>query len=186
MHADVAYSLDGDDRIVFVNAAWTAFAEANDGSHLLPPQILGRSLWEFIADSSTRQIYQITYRRVRAGAGPVTFPFRCDSPGMRRFLEMAITARPQARLDVRVRTLRLEARAPVSLLHPAAPRSSAVLRMCAWCKRIPDERGVWLEVEAALSELRLMAADPLPAISHGMCEECHASMLASVDFTVTK
>jgi hypothetical protein len=181
MDANVAYALDAADRIIFVNAAWTAFAEKNDGHELVPPAVLGRSLWDFVRDPAMRHIYGGAYARVRAGFGPVTFPFRCDSPGLRRHLEMIITARPNARLDIVVRTLRLEAREPVALLDRRAARSVNVLRMCAWCKRVRDEQGAWIEVEEALSRRALLADADSPLITHGMCQECHAQALDAAD-----
>ncbi|MEO8257680.1 MAG: hypothetical protein ABI868_10095 [Acidobacteriota bacterium] len=81
--SDVAYTLDASDTIIAVNDAWIAFAAANDGVPLLPPAILGRSLWDFIADHTTILLYRRLFERVRAGVGPVRVTFRCDAPARR-------------------------------------------------------------------------------------------------------
>lgn len=181
MPADVIYSLDKADRIIEVNDAWTWFAEANDGPELIPPAILGRSVWDFISDPTTVQIYRLLFQRVRAGAGPVTFPLRCDSPSARRFLEMTIADSAGKALEIVVRTLQVEPRPVVTLLNRYAVRSDVVIRMCAWCMRLPDIEGAWLEVEDALPRLGLFGSSFVPLISHGMCDGCRAAVLAALD-----
>ena len=53
---EILYRLNDRDEIVFVNDVWSEFATANDGRHLVPSQVLGRSLWDFITDLTTRQL----------------------------------------------------------------------------------------------------------------------------------
>ena len=179
--SDVAYTLDASDAIIAVNDGWTAFATANDGVPLLPPAILGRSLSDFIADRTTILLYRRLFERVRAGISPVRFTFRCDAPAVRRLLEMSIVMQPAGALQFVVRSLRVEDRPAVLLLDPAETRSDAVLRMCGWCKRIPEPSGRWMEIEAAMPLLRLFEHTALPATSHVMCEECHRVMVGAAD-----
>jgi hypothetical protein len=171
---DLVYLLDADDRIVGVNAAWTAFAVDNDGDpSLLPPTILGRRLWDQITDETTRQLYARLLERVRTGAAPPPIRIRCDSPAERRLLEMTLVARPAGAVEVRTRAIRIEGRANVELLDREARRSERLLRICSWCGRIPsDGGGRWLEVEEAMSALGLFEGDAFPRLSHGICEDC--------------
>lgn len=185
MESDVTYTLDASDVLIAVNDAWTAFAAANDGMPLRPPAILGRSSWDFIVDRTTILLYRRLFDRVRAGAGPVRFTFRCDAPALRRLLEMSIAMQPAGALRLVVRSVRVEDRPAVLLLDPAEQRSEAVLRMCGWCKRIPDRRGRWMEIEAALPLLGLFEHTALPATSHVMCEECHRVMMETADGPVS-
>ncbi|HEX6133089.1 MAG TPA: hypothetical protein VFZ24_03835, partial [Longimicrobiales bacterium] len=67
----VVYRIDGDDRLAGVNAAWTEFAEANGGDALRPARVIGRVLWDFLADSTTVHLYRVMCARVRDGLGPV-------------------------------------------------------------------------------------------------------------------
>lgn len=182
---DVAYTLDASDAIIAVNDAWVAFAAANDGAPLLAPAILGRSLWDFIADRTTILLYRRIFERVREGISPVRFTFRCDAPALRRLLEMSIVMQPAGALQVVVRSVRVEDRPAVLLLDPAEKRSDAVLRVCGWCKRLPDPGGRWMEIEAALPLLALFEQTALPAISHGICEECHRVMMGAADDPVS-
>ena len=46
-----------------------------------------------------------------------------------------------------------------------------LLPVCAWCKRVRDEQGVWIEVDVRLrSEAEF---------THGICPECQEKHLSS-------
>ena len=46
-----------------------------------------------------------------------------------------------------------------------------LLPVCAWCKRVRDDQGVWIEIDVRLrSEAEL---------THGICPECLAKHLSS-------
>lgn len=178
---DVIYTLDASDAIVEVNEAWISFASENSGTHLLPPPILGRNLWDFISDRTTKQVYVQLFERVRAGATEVRFSFRCDAPEYRRLLEMKIMAQPAGVLSLVVQPQVVERREPVLLLDAEVRRGANLLRMCAWCKRIPDANGNWLEIEEALPQLGLFEQNILPTITHGVCEDCTRALTGALD-----
>jgi len=178
---EIIYTVDATDAITDVNDAWTRFAGANDGSALLPSLIVGRKLWDFIGEPTTTFVYRQLFERVRTGNGPVRFEFRCDSPAVRRLLRMTISAQPNGALRLVVRPVRSAARPEVRLLDPGAPRSVAIVRMCAWCKRIPDATGQWVEIEVGLAGLGLFEGSEVPAISHGMCDHCERTMATALD-----
>ncbi|MEO7189879.1 MAG: hypothetical protein ABI051_02360 [Vicinamibacterales bacterium] len=48
-----------------------------------------------------------------------------------------------------------------------------------------DGSGRWMEIEDALPLLGLSEHTALPAISHGMCEECHRVMEGAADDPVS-
>src|SRR5947209_973097 len=79
------------DRLVEVNDAWTRFAHNNGAPELAPDAVLGRSLWTFIADPTTRRLYEALVARAREGS-PRTVPYRCDVPAAKRLMRMTITA----------------------------------------------------------------------------------------------
>ena len=176
---DVHYVVDGADLICEVNDAWSAFARANDGQHLLPPAIIGRPIWDCIADQGTSGLYRRLMERLRAGRGPLRFGFRCDAPAVRRRLTMHM-ALVDGAVSFTVRATAEEPRPPVPLLNVTVPRSGDLVSMCSWCKRIETTRGRWLEVEDALGPLGLFESDLLPSISHGMCGECYDQVVAAL------
>jgi hypothetical protein len=178
---EVVYTVDDHDNIIAVNSAWSAFATENDGAQLLPPAIIGRAIWDFIADATTIQIYRRLFARVRAGIGPVKFAFRCDAPTKRRLLEMHIAKQPTGTLKCVVRSLRVEDRPAIPSFNSAKVSSDALMRVCGWCKRTPDANGDWLEIEQALPRLALFQQPALPAISHGICEDCQRAMTSALE-----
>ena len=72
------YRLDPHDAIEWVSEDWLAFARENGAAELEPNSVLGKKLWEFIADERTRQLYRDVFTMVRATDQPKVVPFRCD------------------------------------------------------------------------------------------------------------
>ncbi len=176
----VQYTIDAADRFVSVNDTWIKEAMSDGRPGLLPPGILGRSLWEAIGDPAAHQLYSALVGRVRAGAGPISLLFRCDTPRQRRLLRLRISASPRQGVDFEARFLAVQDRPPVALLDQAARRSRELLRICAWCKRIPMPEGRWVEVEEALDHLDLLDATVLPQLTHGICPACDAALGAAL------
>lgn len=186
----VRYELDGDDRIVFVNEAWSAFALANGAPHLSGDAVLGRLLWDFIADDSTRQAYRTVMTCVRDG-DQSRFGYRCDSPDVRRYMEMTITTCPGGTLLFesvtqqvipRARSLTLPTVGGRAQDAPALPdRANAgdvLIRSCGWCNRV-DAHAIWMELEPGLAELGL-AGDDAARVTHGICPSCLERVMSSV------
>jgi len=176
----VVYEIDSTDHIIHVNPAWSAVAEAVAAPGLRAPLILGRLLWDFIGDATTRQLYSTILERARTRARPLAFSFRCDTPTQRRLMHMRIARRAGAAVSFEVRTIATQERPPVALLEAGAPRSGSIVRMCSWCKRMPLPTGQWVEVEEAMKVLDILDAIPLPAISHGMCPACFEAITGTL------
>lgn len=176
----IAYRIDAADRFASVNKAWAEAAAGDGRPELLPPGILGRSLWEAIGDPAAHQLYGALVGRVRAGAGPVSLVFRCDTPRQRRLLRLRIAATARQGVDFEARFLAVQDRPPVALLDRGARRSRQLLRICAWCKRVPMADGRWVEVEEALDRLDLLDAAVLPQLTHGICPACDATLDAAL------
>ena len=173
----VRYRIDPDDRLTEFSDGWVIFAAANDGEAIQPPNILGRSLWEFIADATTRHLYRTMVERVRAGGLPIRFQFRCDAASLRRLLAMEITADGVGGTQFSVTSVVEQGRPSVRLLDPHEQHvEGELLTMCSWCKRIPLLTGGWVEVEEAVQALGLFGIAPLPCLTHGMCPSCHAAI----------
>ena len=65
---EISYLIDAQDRLLAVSPEWLEFALKNQGDGLTPDHVQGRSLWAFIADGPTRELYQAVLTRVRAGS----------------------------------------------------------------------------------------------------------------------
>ena len=90
-HRSFIWSIDDADKIVHVNDDWLAFAQENLSPNLMAALVLDQSIWRFIQGQETIYLYKQIFGRVRAGKSPVKFPFRCDSPDCRRFMEMKLS-----------------------------------------------------------------------------------------------
>lgn len=178
MDQDIVYRIDAKDRIVSIDPGWDEFAASNGAPALRTAGVLGRPLWDFVSDATTRLIYRGVLSRARAGAR-VSFPLRCDSATVRRSLEITAGLDENGWVVFRSRTVGLDERARPLPPH-AGPGTDGSLRMCGWCKKVATPSG-WREVEEAIEELGLFGAPRLPLASHGICEACAAMMSAQLE-----
>lgn len=127
-----------------------------------------------------RSLQRMLLRRIRDGSsGPVELPFRCDSPALRREMQIRIAASATGRAVLFRTSLRAERpRRPQALLDASAKRDEETLEMCGWCDRFLVDRS-WVEVELASERLDLFRRKRLPTISHGVCPECDNRLLAA-------
>lgn len=176
---ELVYVVNAEDILISVDGEWDGFALDNGGPEATTGRVLGRSIWNFIADGSTRQIYRHVLTKVRLTRVSMRFPFRCDGPDCRRFLEMHIVPGSDHSVRFHSRTLRVERRPRQPLLDSARTRGDTLLRMCSWCKKINVD-GEWLEAEAAIEKGKLFDTPALPAITHGICDTCRQEMLERI------
>ena len=172
----VVYAVGPDQTITSTNQAWADFALRNDAEHLLPQKVVGTRLWDHISCPETELLYKEIVDKVLREGRTVRFPFRCDSPGARRYMEMAVVPRADGSCEFVSTVLREEPREPVALLGESAPGQGDMLRMCSWCKKIALSEGRWLEVEDAVRDLHLFALRVLPGITHGICPACYGDL----------
>lgn len=170
--SSIIYRIDSQDEIVFVNDKWSEVVLARNNLDLLEQNVLGRTIWDFISDYITRDLYKEMVKIVRFGK-PVRFNFRCDSPSTRRLMEMSITLHADEQVQFESRIIRAERRPFQRLLSVSTFRSDEMLNLCGWCNKVNIEEDVWTEVEDAVTVLRLFENDKLPDISHGICEDCY-------------
>lgn len=174
----LSYAIDENDHLIRVDEGYYRFAGENgwDGAG----SSLGRSLWDYVGGSEMKKLQRLLLRRIRNGVGVVELPFRCDGPNVRREMDIRIVARPGGRVVLFSSRMRSEQERdlPQRLLDPATPRSAEVLAMCGWCDRFEVE-GEWVEVEEAARRLGLFNQPQLPALSHDVCPDCNAMLLAA-------
>jgi len=177
---EICYRINALDEVVEVNEAWCPFALENDGGDVVKDKVLGRSLWGFIDDDSTRRIYRMILKLVRQGR-TATFPLRCDGPTCLRSLEMTIRpGEPPGDVEFLSRTLSVEKRDYVPLFDRRAARSEKLIRCCAWCMRIETGPNQWLEAHEAVRRQDLFASSALPGMTHGICPKCFEDMKAQI------
>ena len=111
------YRIDAQDRILFANDNWFAFARENGVTVLDPARVIGRVLGDFLCHSETKHLFETLLAKVRATGASVALTYRCDSPDRRRFMEFQIQAHPRREVEFRSRILRQEMRDRVRLLE---------------------------------------------------------------------
>jgi hypothetical protein len=165
--------IDDADKIVHVNEDWLAFARENGAPQLSAALVLDQPLWRFILGQETVYLYKQIFGKVRAGKSPITFPFRCDAPDCRRFMEMKLSLLSGTAIQFIAKLIRLEYRQPLGFLDPSRDRSEEFLKVCSWCKKIyiPD-RG-WGELEEAIEALDLFGNRSMPRMTHTICDSCY-------------
>lgn len=169
------HRIDADDVIVFVDEEWRAFARENGAPGL--SDAVGRPLWESIVGVEVRDVYRSLLGRVRAEERSIGFPFRCDSPARRRFLEMEIVPAEGGEVEFRSRLVAADDRPELIALlagEASVRPSDEVVVSCSWCRRFLTTH--WVEPEEAVRELGLFGGVPPPRISHGICEDCAAKL----------
>ncbi len=176
------YVIDKNDNFVFASENWRNFARENEGQAISQPEdILGQSLFKFIAGPETKQIYHVLLEKVRKTGKTITFPFRCDAPHLRRFLEMTIFPMEDGNVQFISELIKVEKREPVALLIPHQERSKEFIRMCSMCKKVALTEKEWVEVEEAIQTLKLFEKELLPQITHGLCPQCFNQILKAME-----
>jgi hypothetical protein len=169
------YHVDGQNRITQVSPNWDAFALANDAPEVCAGKILNRHLMDYLDGFETKHLYDIMLGKVRKSQHPITVPFRCDAPALRRFMELTMRPWKGEGVEFQTLVLREEARTPTILLDRASRRGGGAVSMCAWCKRV-NVGSEWLEVEDAVAKLQLFQEPVVPELTHGICNSCRAQV----------
>ena len=176
---EIEYVIDPQDRLLSMSAEWTTFALANQGDGLTPEEVAGRSLWHFIADEATRELYAAVLAHVRSGA-TTDLVLRCDAPERRRLIEMIVSRRPDGNVEFKTRLLAAKARPVQRLRAKSTPRTGQRLMVCTWCDRVHAGVEEWLEVEAALEHLQLTHETELPQVDPVVCPACFAKIMEAL------
>jgi len=170
------YTIDADDRLVQVNRAFAQSfgpVTADDAERLL----IGRPIWDFVAGTVPRQLWEVLYDRVRAVGAPVFVPLRADTASERAVIDMELHPLGDRSIRHVCEYVFRESRPAIALLDSNYPRDHRALLRCAWCARIQIRLGLWQEVEDAVISLRLEATETLPQIRDGSCASCTLSVL---------
>ncbi len=165
------YRVDANDKIVSVNDAFLAFGDENSLPDARPEAFIGKSIWDFITDHTTRHLYQVAFDQVRRLQKSIALPFRCDSPAQRRHMRIQISCMTQGALQATSWIVHIEDTTRKPLLETPPSHGDELLKMCSWCKRVLV-KDQWLDLEDAVDILSLFSGGKLPNISHCACQPC--------------
>jgi hypothetical protein len=171
-------SYELDQRLVVrkLGPGWDRFAIENGAPELTSPHPLGQPLLMFLSDAATVHLYELLFARVAQTRRAITFPIRCDGAVRRRFLDLTIAPGASGGFALSSVLVRSEARQPILLFDRAARRREDSVTVCSWCQRL-EVGGKWLEVEDAVTVLRLFERDDMPVVTSSVCDACERFML---------
>jgi hypothetical protein len=175
----ICYRVDERDCITFVSPGWLRFTDEN-ASQLTEAAVIGQPLWRYIAGDDCRQIYRNLFLQIRQHGDTASFPFRCDSPTLRRFMEMKIRPLPRGHLQFEVQRVKDDPQPYCPLIDPKTNRSEQWVTICAWCKQVKLPSGEWIDLVESARALGLFANDDVPNITHGMCLVCSEVFAAEI------
>jgi len=176
------YVIDAEDRLVLVDEAWVQFARDNWDPHFKTSSVMGKRIWDFIREETTRHIYQTIAAKIRNGEKrEYRIPFRCDSPDRTREMEMVIKGGPAGEV-IFTSLLKSEKKRGITAPHETGPAGDGEsIRMCSWCKKIYNEEAdEWITLEEAVRRMRFFEEGRLPPVTHGICDDCRSSLLKSL------
>ena len=171
--AETFYTLDADDCIVECGGpAWSAFAIDNGGPELADGQFKGQSIYAHVAGHFTQRFLREFFIAARAAAAPPSRGYRCDSPRVKRFMEMRAVAEGGGALRVEHRLVSETAMAVEVAPCELPGWGRAAFNRCSVCNRLrkpgaqdwrePDEAGV-------VGSFRVV---------HTVCKDCRSGISA--------
>ena len=169
---DFRYELDSHNCIVQVNDAWCSFGKDNGWDTHSGKGIVGHELAQFVAGWDVMNLYDAVFDHVRTSRMAAVIPFRCDSPTTRRYMELEITPQPEGHLGLVGRLIRSVDHPYIPLLDLKKKRNGQWLHICSICRRIRLADGTWREIEDDTTDPYIVPATGLPALTHGVCEDC--------------
>lgn len=172
---ELYYRLDPKDLIIEVGGPWDDFAKRNNGFRILAGQIEGQNLFSHITGDSTQMLMDVLLAKVRRHQNPVTHPYRCDSPTLKRFMEMTIEPDTYGFLNLRHRLLKSEpiaSWAVVDAVVPGRTGQSIVIR-CSMCNSVRMGKE-WVELETATQQ-GLTIEQGVMRVAYGVCSNCRST-----------
>lgn len=179
--------VDRTNRIVAIGGPWDEVALANGGAAVVVERVLGTGLIDHVHGDPARMLVLTVLDRVRRFGTPRSVPYRCDTPHLKRWMEMTLTPAPDGTVTFEHRLLRSESmQRPVrfAAARPGAPRRPAIIR-CSSCNRVRDASG-WHEPDAVRFSAEAVdrppgtavGAPPRPdapiLVGYGVCDACRA------------
>ncbi|MAT68338.1 MAG: hypothetical protein CMJ58_02325 [Planctomycetaceae bacterium] len=170
------YRVDARDVIVSVDSWWLAFARENGAPELTAERVVGRSLWDYVEGGEVQRTYRALHDRIRATKTCAAASYRCDSPTLRRDMQLTITPSTDGCLQYESVIVRVTPAPYVGLFDAVRPRSKSVLTVCSHCRRALLEPHGWLDPDAVSDRLQRASRWRWPQIRHVLCPNCSKSL----------
>ncbi|QUD89790.1 sensor histidine kinase [Phenylobacterium montanum] len=185
----VCYLVAKDGTILAVgDEGWTNFGRDLGSAPPKTEMVVGRLLFDMIADPEAKSAFRAVHRRVATLATrALTYEYRCDAPDLERLMKMSVSALTcqERLLGVLYQSTLLSAkeRVPLAFLssREAAREEERVANLpivttCQFCANVTTKawRGEWVK---PTDYYRRGGSDAV-RISQGICPECARARLA--------
>ncbi|WP_148207397.1 hypothetical protein [Paramagnetospirillum magneticum] len=161
----LTYEICGRDRVVSLGLGWPKGTRQRD--------VLSRSLWDLLGDGNVADVYRALIAEIRRTGVGVCFTFRCDDPGTKRMMSMAMMPTSCGGIRFSSRAIAVEQQEP-SLFQRRHLGLPVNVDLCPECGRI-KVGNQWQPASEALDRLGIFA-DDLPFRTHQVrCTPCHVA-----------
>lgn len=174
----VSYWVDSDDVIVDVSSDWDEFALENGGLAVLREHVVGEPLFRFITGDPTRMLTDTLLQRVRYGGNELTRSYRCDSPEVKRFMEMTVVPDEENVLRLHHKVLKVEPIEPAVVFEFGGHLLTNTVARCSMCNRV-SVQGQWQECDEAMRQGHLKSNGGVRVI-YSVCGDCQAAFNVSL------
>ena len=126
----------------------------------------GENIMEFIEGEDCRLFYQVMLQRVRISGKPHTYTYRCDSPGVARYMRMQLT--PEAGNVIRHDNFLDKERKLIPHIH-FYQGDATNMKRCSLCNRLKSGHK-WVD----LMEENIFYKDTMTSwpVDYTVCPEC--------------
>lgn len=163
----IVYKLNRNNVIDEVNDAWIEAATNLRAFTLLPDQVIGQELQQFIADSATYQHFTRILDLTRENK-EFEFCYRCDTPNQKRIFKTAVAASWNGAVELSHHLITTQQLDQPYITRDVLP-TRKVMR-CSNCARLRINTE-WVEPEMALSA-GLLDQPQTINLSYTICQDC--------------
>lgn len=165
----IYYVVDDQGTILDIGGDWQEFIDKSgveDGQSMADYNMIGKNLFDFIANETVRDLYRELHRKALEGE-ICKFSYRCDGPDVARIARMELAPN---KIGVKYTSTILkemphEMDGPISINR----ERDLLVRMCSICKQtqIPERGDEWFPVEEYLKRLHIPHT-----LSQSVCPKC--------------
>ncbi len=171
------YCIDSNDKIVDTSEDWNRFASSNNGEACTSEKIIGESIWNYIGGKSEAMWMKTLLDRTRLLRKSTTSNYRCDSPHLKRYIEMKLSPRDE---EICIEHTLVKTEFMLRPFHFTAPNDyHPKNKRCSICNRISLHHGSWEEPDTLIAKGLIDQNIPLEVI-HGICPKCSEELHMSI------
>lgn len=166
-NANNIYWIDKKMKIVSISGPWDEFAEKNNGPDIVSEKVRGKHVWEFITGDTTRMWFDALIQLARVKRVPIERPYRCDSPRLKRYMNMTITPEDSGLLRIEHTLISTqELQTPVNFTFAREKNTEPIHTRCSVCGRVKNSQ-LWQETADRGEEEEINMN-----VTYAVCPDC--------------